>query len=96
MQEDFNEYMNSYKELPLKEKQRTIMDQLKMIATFTNKMCQDIGANNEIILNKDVAYLNKPNYTEDDFAEAVIVLVNSIQNSICDFDLKLADIIDEM
>ena len=36
----------------------------------------------------DVLYYN----SEDDFAEAVITLVNSIQNSICDFNLKLTDI----
>jgi hypothetical protein len=34
----------------------------------------------------------KDNYSQDDFAEAVITLVNSIQNSICDFDLKLSEI----
>ena len=57
-------------------------------------MCQEIGAENEMLITKDE--LLSENYTEDDFANALITLINSIQNSICDFDLKLADINDEL
>ena len=92
MEEDFNEYMTYYKSLPLKEKQAIIINQLKMLATLTNKMCEEIGQDNRMILNTELSDLKNDNYTEDDFAEAVITLVNSVQNSICDFDLKLTEI----
>ena len=92
MEEDFNEYMTYYKSLPLKEKQTIIIDQLKMLTTLTHKMCEEIGQDNEMILNTELSDLKDDNYTEDDFAEAVITLVNSVQNSICDFDLKLTEI----
>ena len=88
MKEDFGEYMVYFKSLPLKEKQAIIIEQLKVLTTLTNKMCNEIGTSNEMIITKDIAEL-KDNYSEDDFAEAVITLVNSIQNSICDFNLKL-------
>ncbi len=92
MKEDFNEYMVYFKALPLKEKQGIIIDQLKLLTTLTNKMCNEIGTTNEMIITKDIADLLQADYSEDDFAEAVITLVNSIQNSICDFDLKLSEI----
>ncbi len=92
MKEDFNEYMIYFKGLPLKEKQGIVIDQLKMLATLTNKMCKELKAPNEMLITKDISDMLKDNYTQDDFAEAVITLVNSIQNSICDFDLKLSEI----
>lgn len=92
MKEDFNEYMIYFKGLPLKEKQGIVIDQLKMLTTLTNKMCKELNVPNEMLITKDVSNILKENYTQDDFAEAVITLVNSIQNSICDFDLKLTEI----
>ena len=61
-----------------------------------DKMCEEIGTQNEMIITNDINDVNKDNYSEDDFAEAVITLVNSIQNSICDFSLKLKEINDKM
>ena len=92
--EDFKKYMEEYKQLPLKEKQSIIIEQLKVLTSLTNKMCQEIGAENEMLITKDE--ILSETYTEDDFANAVITLVNSIQNSICDFDLKLSDINDQL
>ena len=96
MEEDFNEYMVYFKGLPLKEKQGIIIDQLKMLTSLTNKMCEEIGTKNEMIITNDINDVNKDNYSEDDFAEAVITLVNSIQNSICDFSLILQEIKDNL
>ena len=92
---DFNDYMEKYKELSLKEKQQIMIKQLKLLASFSNTLCKEIGIDNEMILNKEIIDVEKENYTEDDFAEAGIVLVNSIQNSICDFHLKFSDIIED-
>lgn len=92
---DFDEYMAIFKSQPLKEKQDIIINQLKMLASLTNKMCEELNVKNEMIMNKELLDLKKEDYTEDDFAEALIVLVNSIQNSLCDFDLKLTDIMEK-
>ena len=89
MKEDFNEYMTYYKGLPLKEKQGIIIDQLKMLEILTNKMCSEIGVSSERIFNTE-------NSSEEDFNDTVITLINSIQNSICDFNLKLKEINDNI
>lgn len=92
MKEDFNEYMEFFKSQSLKEKQNIVIEQLKLLMGLTNNMCKELDVNNEILLNKEVTDLNKDNYTEDDFAEALIVYINSIQNSLCDFSNKLSDV----
>lgn len=94
-QEEFDKYMESYKKLTLLEKQDIIVKQLKILASFTNSLCKEIGADNNIMINKELLDLKNNNYTEDDFAEAVIVLINSLQNSICDFHLKYTEILSE-
>ena len=90
--ENFDEYMNYYKSLTLKEKQSIVVDQLKMLATLTNNMCEELNIKNEMIMNRELLDISKEEYTEDDFSEAIIVLINSIQNSLCDFDMKLTEI----
>ena len=94
MQEDFNEYMEFFKSQPLKEKQSIVIEQLKMLMGLTNTMCKELNVDNEILLNKEIADLNKDNYTEDDFAEALIVYINSIQNSLCEYCNKLVSVND--
>lgn len=96
MEQNFDEYMEDYKKLPLKEKQNIIFEQLKILTSLTEKMCDEIGAENELILSNELTDLSKDDYTEDDFAEAVITLVNSIQNSLCDFSLKLTEINEQL
>lgn len=96
MEKDFNEYLSDIKKLPLREKQEIVFEQLKMLAAISNGFCKEIGAENEMIINKELTDLKNKNYTEDDFVEAILVLTNSIQNSICDFHLKMSDIINKL
>ncbi len=96
MENDFNEYLSDIKKLPLREKQEIVFEQLKMLAAISNGFCKEIGAENEMIINKELTDLKDKNYTEDDFVEAILVLTNSIQNSICDFHLKMSDIINKL
>ncbi len=96
MENDFNEYLSDIKKLPLREKQEIVFEQLKMLAAISNGFCKEIGAENEMIINKELTDLKNKNYTEDDFVEAILVLTNSIQNSICDFHLKMSDIINKL
>jgi len=96
MNNDFNTYLTDFKKLPLKEKQSVAFEQLKTLAIISNGFCKEIGADNEIIINKELTELQNSNYTEDDFAEAVVVLTNSIQNSICDFHTKMSEIIENL
>ena len=96
MNENFTEYLTNFKKLPLKEKQDIVFEQLKILASMTHTFCQEIGADNQLLINKELTDLKSRNYTEDDFVEAILVLTNSIQNSICDFHLKMSNIINKL
>lgn len=93
-EETFEEYMEYFKGLTLREKQGVVLDQLKLLASSSSVICKEIGSDNEVLFNKELLDMNKESYTEDDFAEAVVVLVSSIQNSICDFHLKFTEILE--
>ena len=92
--EEFNIYMERFKLKPLKERQSIVFEQLKILSAFCQNMCSQINANSDILINRELVDLNNNNYTEDDFAEAILVLINSIQNSLSEFNLRLSDIID--
>lgn len=94
--DNFEEYMQFFKEQDLKNKQSIIIEQLKMLATLSNTMCKELNVDNELILNKELFDLKQQKYTEDDFAESAITLICYIQNSLCDFDQKLSDIFDTL
>ncbi len=61
-----------------------------MLSSITNQLCQEVGTKNEMLVNREFLDMNHDNYTEDDFAEALVVLVNFVQNSICDFCEKIS------
>jgi hypothetical protein len=90
--DNLDEYMKYFKEQSLKTKQEIIIDELKMLTLITNKMCNELEAENEILLNKEANDVNVADYTEDDFAEAIISYICSIKNSLSDFTEKLTDI----
>lgn len=92
--EDFNNYLTYFKSLDIKEKKKIVLEQLKMLAVATNGMCKDINANNEIIINKELSDVTNKDFSDDDYMEALIVLINSIQGSICDFNDKMSYMID--
>lgn len=94
--EDLNNYIKDFKILSLREKQNIIIGQLKILASLTNTMCKELNIDNEIMVNKELLDVEKNDYTEDDFAEAIVILINSIQNSLCDFDLKISDFFKKM
>ena len=90
--DEFEEYMLYFKSLKLKDKQKLVLDELKSISYFTNKMCDNLGVENEVILNKEQEDTNTKNYTEDDFSEAIIVYLASIKKSLTDFSNELTKI----
>ena len=91
----FEEYMKFFKEQPLKEKQSIIIEQLQMLSGFANSLCKEIEVKNDLLINRELVDVRKDNYTEDDFAEAVIVYINSIQDSLCDYASGITDLIDK-
>ena len=89
---DLDEYLKYFKDLPLEEKKEIVLDELKLLTSLTNKMCTEIGTDNEVLLNKEVLKTN----TEDDYNEALMTYICSIKNSLSDFNIKLTEISDNL
>ena len=51
-EETFDEYMEYFKSLTLREKQGVVLDQLKLLASSSNMICKEIGSDNEVLSNK--------------------------------------------
>lgn len=91
--DEFNNYMTEFKKNSLEEKRKISLEQLKIIASLTNTMCNELGVKNDLIITKDVLEAEK-NISEDDYVEAVVVYTSSIQNSLCDFIDKMSEILE--
>ena len=94
--DNFDEYMSQFKEMSIEEKRKIIINQIKVITILSNDMCKSIGVNNELILNKDLLYKSEDDYTEENFINSLLVLINSIQNSLSDFNIGLDTLMDKM
>ena len=92
--DDFNNYMNEFKQNSLEEKRKISLDQLKIIASLTNTMCNELGIENDLLVTKDIVEAQGENISEDDYVESVVVYTSSIQNSLCDFVDKMTEILE--
>ena len=92
---EFEQYMEEFKNNSLEEKKSIALEQLKLISGLTNKMCEEVGVKNEIIVTPDIVEAAKENSKEEDFVEAVVVYASSIQNSICDFVDKFTEVLEK-
>ncbi len=79
---EFDMYVESYKKLPLIEKKKIIEKEFKeIISTFYGLInCHNV--NPKVLFNREILDLNKEEFTEDDFAEAVFVYINAIKELI--------------
>lgn len=89
--EEFNKYMEEFKNNSLEEKKSIALEQLKILTGLTNKMCEELGVSNEMFITKD---LTEAKDSEEDFVEAVVVYSSSIQKSLCDLVDKITEMLE--
>ena len=92
--EDFNKYMEEFKNYSLSDKKKIALEQLKVITSLTNTMCNELGIDNNPIITKDIVEAHENIESEDEFVEGIVVYASSIQNALCDFIDKLTDILE--
>lgn len=79
---DFDTYVESYKKLPLIEKKKIIEKELKEIIGTFDGLINRYNVSPKLLFNREILDLNKENFTEDDFAEAVFVYIYAIKELI--------------
>ena len=92
-QENFSDYLKYFKGLELKDKQAIVIQQLKLLVSLTDTMCDQLGVKTQINGLEELVDLKHEKYSEDDYTEAILVLINSIQESLCDFNFKLIEVL---
>ena len=93
--DNFNEYMEEFKTYSLEKKKKTALEQLKVIASLTNEMCNELGFNNELLITKDILEAHENINSEEKFTEGVVIYASSIQNSLCDFINKFTEVMEK-
>lgn len=78
---DFNVYIDAYKHLPLQEKKALVLEEIKKILAFMEKLKLDLNIQDKILFNREILDLNNDNISDDDFVEAIFVYIHSIQES---------------
>ncbi len=78
----FNDFIEIYKENTLEEKQKKITDELKEMIAVIQKISSDNQLNLSTIVNREIVDVNKENYTQDDFAEAVYVYLQMFKENL--------------
>ena len=73
--EAFDAFVEEYKELPLNEKKDTLIKELKEMVALVEKLCIDNNIEYDMMINREILDINKENYTEDDYVEAVYVYI---------------------
>ena len=94
MQGEFDRYIEKVKNKTLDEKQKLLFKQLTSIASLTNTMCRTVGIDSHLLVNDELMNIMKNDYNDDEYITALMALSSSIQESLCDFDEKISDIIE--
>ena len=80
--DNFNEYVEKYKNLPLKEKKELVEKEMEELLVVLNALNEKFGDTPEVLFNREILDLKKEEATEADFVEAMFVYVHAIQESL--------------
>ena len=76
---DFDEYIEKYKNLPLKEKKELVEKEFRDILVVMDTLNKNHGNESKILYNREILDLKKDNVTEEDFVEAMFLYVHSVK-----------------
>lgn len=79
---NFNEYVDKYKNLPLKEKKELVEKEMEELLVVLNALNEKFGDTPEVLFNREILDLKKEEATEADFVEAMFVYSYSIKELI--------------
>lgn len=79
---NFNEYVDKYKNLPLKEKKELVEREMEELLIVLNALNEKYGEEPNVLFNREILDLKKDEATEADFVEAMFVYSYSIKELI--------------
>lgn len=91
---DLNNLISNFVNLSTEEKANEIIVTLKENIAMVNNLCNKLGVQTEIILNREMSDIQKENATIDDYFEAIFAYIKSLQDANGKLLLILSSIID--
>lgn len=91
---ELNNLISSFVELSTEEKPKEIINTLKENIVMVNDLCNKFGVQTEIVLNREMADVQKDNATIDDYYEGIFAYIKSLQDANGKLLLTLSSIID--
>jgi len=95
MQNELNDLISSFVELPTEEKPKEIINELKNQVALAQDLCNKFGVEEQMLLNREMADVNKENPTIDDYFEAIYAYSKTLED--CNGRLlnRLSDILQQ-
>ncbi len=90
---EFNDYIEKFKLLPLQTKKEKTIDEIKLLLATIEKLKTDININEELIFNREILDSTSDNISDDDFVEAVFVYIHMIEESFGHYANKIIEIL---
>ncbi len=88
-EEKLNNFVEAYKKLSLIDKKVALEKEIKETLALLEKLHQNLGKENTILLNKEVLDVKDGVSSEEDFVEAMFVYILMIQESLASYvDIK--------
>lgn len=88
-EEKLNNFVEAYKKLSLVDKKVALEKEIKETLALLEKLHQNLGKENTILLNKEVLDVKDGVSSEEDFVEAMFVYILMIQESLASYvDIK--------
>ena len=88
IKKNFNAFIEEYKELPLIDKQQTLVNDLKEIIALFQELCRIYRIDYKLLVNREILDIKKTNYSEDDFVEAIYVYIQMFKDVLSNFLLQ--------
>ena len=84
-EEKLNNFVEAYKKLSLIDKKVALEKEIKETLALLEKLHQNLGKENTILLNKEVLDVKDGVSSEEDFVEAMFVYILMIQESLASY-----------
>ena len=82
---EFNEYIEKYKKLSLKEKKLQLKEQVEELVAALYALNERYGKDPKILYNREILDLKNEDVSEEDFVEALFVYSYTTQELLASF-----------
>ncbi len=78
----YNDMIEEYTQLSLKEKQTILLDEFKELVAIVDLLCKQEGIDSQLLLNRELLDIKKEDASSDDYIEAAYVYLTSLKESL--------------